>query len=203
MRLTSILVASATVALTGCPDIENPGDGDNVEEVITTVKLSFAPEGGGTPLVFSNADPENDGSRVIDPIALDLGTNYALTVQFLNELEDPAEDITVEVKDEGVEHQIFIYGSGVQSPATATDDGHLIDVAYADTDDNDLPVGLENTVDAVTAGTGELKLMLRHLPPESDTVVKVEGLAADFANDGSAGIPGDVDVDVTFPITVE
>lgn len=203
MRLSLIFAVSATVALTGCLDVEDPGTGPGEQEVITTVTLSFAPEGGGAPLVFSHADPENDGGPVIDPIALDLGTNYALSVQFQNELEDPAEDITVEVKDEGFEHQVFIYGSGVQSPATATNAGALIEVAYTDTDDNDLPVGLDNSVGAISAGTGELKLMLRHLPPENDTVVKVDGLAADFANDGSAGIPGEVDADVTFPITVE
>ena len=203
LRLSSLLAVTATAAaLTGCIDVDDP-EQVGEQEVITTVTLTFTPVGGGTALVFSHADPENDGGPVIEPIALALETTYDLAVQFENELSDPAEDITLEVADEGDEHQVFVYGSGVEGPATAANANKLITVAYDDTDENGLPVGLDNSVVAVAAGTAELKLMLRHLPEEDDVAVKVEGLAGDFANSGSSGIGGDVDADVTFPLTVE
>ena len=189
------------VALTGCPDIENPDENINEGEVITTVELTFTPAAGAA-LVFTHADPENDGAPVINPIVLPVGA-YTLGVRFLNELEDPAEDITEEVNEENDQHQVLVYGSGVESEATGDNAAALATVSYDDEDANGLPVGLAHTVDATTAGTAELQLMLRHLPPENDTVAKVASIAADFASGGSAAIGGEVDVDVTFPLTVQ
>ena len=195
------LALTLPVALAGCPDIENPGENINDVEVITTIELTFTPAAGAA-LVFSHADPENDGAPVIDPIVLPIGA-YTLGVRFLNELEDPAEDITVEVNAESDEHQVLVYGSGIDSEATGDNAAALAAIDYDDEDTNGLPVGLAHTVDATTAGTAELQVMLRHLPPENDTAVKVDSIAADFASGGSTGIGGEVDVDVTFPLTVQ
>ena len=189
------------VALVGCPDIETPDQEGNEQEVITTVELTFTPAAGAA-LVFTHADPERDGAPVIDPIVLPVGA-YTLGVRFLNELEDPAEDITEEVNEENDEHQVLVYGSGVESEATGDNAAALATVSYDDEDANGLPVGLVHTVDATTAGTAELQLMLRHLPPENDTAAKVASIAADFASGGSTGIGGEVDADVTFPLTVQ
>jgi hypothetical protein len=189
--------------VTACPDVEKPDDNVNAEEVITTVELTFTPAAGGAPLVFAHADPENDGDPVIDAITLPVGS-YALGVRFLNELEDPAEDITVEIRDEeSDEHQVLVYGAGVQSPATGDNAAALAEVAYDDEDANGFPVGVAHTLEATTAGTAELKVMLRHLPPENGVAVKNTTIAADFAAGGSAGIGGEVDVDVTFPFTIQ
>lgn len=189
------------IALVGCPDIENPDDTLNDGEVITTVELTFTPT-AGAPLVFSHADPENDGAPVIDPIVLPIGA-YTLGVRFLNELEDPAEDITVEVEAEGDQHQVLVYGSGVQSEATGDNAAALAVIGSDDEDENGLPVGLAHTVDATSAGTAELQVMLRHLPPENGTAAKTDTVAADFASGGSTAIGGEVDADVTFPFTVQ
>lgn len=192
----------ALLPLVGCPDVTDPGD-ENEEEVITTVTLTFSPEGGGADVVAKHADPENDGAPVIDPITLTNGTVYALAIAFTNELEDPAEDITAEVEEEGADHQVLIYGGAVAGPAAGDPAGAVVDHAYDDTDDNGFPVGLANTVTASAVGSGDFKVMLRHMPPEDDVAVKNATVAADFAAGGSAGIGGDVDVDVTFGLTVE
>ena len=189
------------VALAGCPDIENPDDNINDGEVITTVELTFTPAAGAA-LVFTHADPENDGAPVIDPIVLPVGA-WTLGVRFLNALEDPAEDITVEVQAESDEHQVLVYGSGVASEATGDNAAALAAIGYDDEDTNGLPVGLAHTVDATTAGTAELQVMLRHLPPENGTAAKNDAVAANFASGGSTAIGGDVDADVTFPFTVQ
>lgn len=195
------LATAAALALAGCPNVEDPTRTENEEEVITTVKLAFTPDGGGTALEFAFADPENDGSPVVDDVTLASGTTYTMTVAFLNELETPAEDITAEVDAESDEHQVFVYGSGVSGPATAENEAALVTHAYADTDANDLPVGLSNTVVATTAGTAELKVMLRHLPVENGTAPKVADLAAVLAAGDT--LPGEPDVDVTFNLIVE
>lgn len=196
-------IVAATLAMTGCPNPEDVTPPPNPQEVITTVTLTFTPDGGGAEMVFSHADPENDGSPVVDAIELAADENYDLTVKFINELAEPAEDITEEVDGESDEHQIFVYGSGVEGPATKPNANKLVTIAYADTDANSLPIGLTNTVVTDATGTAELKIMLRHLPPEDGTAVKAEGLAADFAEGGTTAIGGDVDVDLTFPLTVE
>jgi hypothetical protein len=188
-------------ALAGCPDIEKPDEPINEREVITTVELTFTPAAGAA-LVFAHADPENDGAPVIDPIVLPVGA-YTLGVRFLNELEDPAEDITEEVQEESDEHQVLVYGSGVESEATGDNAAALAAIGYDDEDANALPVGLAHTVVATTAGTAELQLMLRHLPPENGTAAKSDAVAGDFASGGSVAIGGEVDADVTFPFTVQ
>lgn len=208
---SSLFVAALSLGLSvGCADGMTGGDGgvtdpgeENEEEVITTVELTFTPQGGGTALTFTWADPEDDGSPVIDSIVLMDADDYDLTVRFLNELEDPAENITEEIEEEDDEHQIFVYGSGVEGPGTATNANKIVTHAYSDTDDGGLPVGLSNTIVTDGTGTGEFNLMLRHLPPESGTAVKVADLADTFASDGAGGLPGDTDVDVTFPIEVQ
>ncbi len=201
VSLAASLASAVALTLVGCVDVENPDTDVNPEEVITTVKLTFTPNGGGTALEFAFADPENDGSPIVDEIVLDNGTAYTMAVAFLNELEDPAEDITVEVEEESDEHQVFVYGSGVSGPATGDNAAALVTHAYADTDESDLPLGLSNTISATTAGTAELKLMLRHLPVENDTAQKVAGLAAVLAAGDT--LAGESDVDVTFPLVVE
>ena len=196
------LTAFATLTITmGC-DVSNPDPPDDEQEVITTVRLTFTPAGGGDAVVAAYADPENDGDPVIDDITLDSGVTYALTLTFENELEDPAEDITEEIEEEDEDHQVLLYGNAVSGPA-ADNAGAILTHSYDDEDDNGFPVGLANTIVANAAGTGELQVMLRHLPPESDTAVKDADIAADFASGGSAGIPGDVDVDVVFDVTVQ
>lgn len=198
--LTAVL--SATFALTGCFDVENPDDGENEGEVITRVALTFTPDGGGDAVVAAFADPENDGNPTIDPITLENGTAYTLALTFENQLADPVEDITAEVAEEADEHQVFVYGSAVEGPATGDNAAAVVTHAYADEDDAGLPIGLENTITATAAGSGEFKVMLRHLPAEDGVAVKVAGLAEAFATDGNA-IAGDADVDVTFDLTVE
>jgi hypothetical protein len=202
MKLSLTLVPLLTIGLAACGDPGHDHDHGNEAEVITTVVLRFLPSGGGSALEFTWADPEDDGSPVIDDITLADADDYDVTVSFLNELEDPAEDITAEVEDESDQHQVFFTGSAVKGPATGTAVG-LVTHAYADEDVNGLPVGLENTFTTDTTGNGELIVTLRHMPPENDSPVKLDGAAEDVAAGGFASIGGDNDAQVTFNLTVE
>lgn len=190
-------------ALGACSDVEGDDHDHNENEVITTVRLSFRPVGGGDATIYVWADPENDGDPVIDPISLSDATDYVLEAAFLNELEDPAEDLTIEVADESDEHQVFLVGSGVEGPATGENPDAVVGVAYDDEDASGDPIGLVHSVETLGAGDGELTVVLRHLPPEDGAVVKGPGLAETVAEQGFAAIGGDDDVNVTFPISVE
>ncbi len=190
--------------LSGCQGtVETPDPEGNEEEVITAVELTFTPTGGGSSFVAMWEDPENDGSPIIDDIVLAEGEEYALEISFLNQLEDPAEDITEEVAEEADEHQVLIYGSAVDGPGSDIGATAIVTHAYDDEDSAQLPIGLSNTLSATGPGDGVLSIMLRHVPPENGTAVKTDTLAADFAEGGTNEIGGGVDADVDFAITVE
>ena len=198
LGLFSLITLSAA-----CNDVNNHNGGDNEGEVITTVALSFTPQGGGDALEFTWSDPENDGSPVIDDIVLSDANDYDVTVSFLNELVSPAEDITVEVADESDQHQVFLTGDGVEGPATGDNAGAVVTHAYADEDANGLPVGLANAFTTAAVGSASLIVTLRHLPLENGSAVKVAGLAEEVASGGFSSIGGEIDAQVTFPIEVQ
>lgn len=198
-----IRIAPLLLLLSACSDVEEHDHDHHEHEVITTVTLTFTSQTDGSILEYSWADPEYDGSPVIDDVVLLDADDYDLSVSFLNELEDPAEDITPEIEDEGDEHQVFLTGSALQGPATGTNADAFVEHAYADEDDGGLPVGLENTITTLASGSGELTVTLRHLPLESDQEVKVDGLAEAVASGGFGAIGGENDAQVTFNIEVE
>lgn len=178
---------------------DDHGHDHNESEVITRVELTFAPDGGGDTVMAAFSDPDGDGgmSGTADPITLAANTTYTVTVTFANELEDPAEDLTSEIRDEAEEHQVFFAGDAV---------GSLLTHTYADMEstygDNavgdDLPVGLSNAIVAGDAGTGSLIVQLQHLPEVNGEPVKVAGLADMFDS-----LPGEPDASVSFAVTVQ
>ncbi len=189
-------------------DHDHDHDHDHDNEVISRVVLTFTPEGGGAPLSFEFDDPDGDGgvSGTADRVELDAGTAYTLSLAFENALVDPPESITEDIEAEAEEHLILLSGdlSGPGStPATA-----LLTHTYGDAESDyganavgeDLPVGLVNTITATTAGSGELRVMLRHLPDVDGAPQKSGSLPADFA--AGMDLAGSVDVDLTFELVV-
>ena len=199
--LVSILFS--LLLFTSCDDVDHDHDHDHDQEVITTVVLSFTDGSGTDPQTFEWADPENDGSPIVDDIVLTAGNSYSVSIAFLNELEEPAEDLTEEIADEADEHQIFFTGSAVQGPATGTNAEAIVEHSYADEDSSGLPLGLQNTLATLGTGSGELVLTLRHMPLENGASVKVAGVAEEVATGGFESIGGDNDVQITFAIEVQ
>lgn len=199
--ISSVLLMS----LTGCADVEKEDDDhhDHNHGLPTTAILTFT-DAGGAESSFTWVRIDEHDEAVVDTVVLAVEDGpYTLSVEIWNEAEDPAEDITPEILQYDDEHQFFFTGDAVVGPATGDNADALIDHAYADEDANGLPLGLDNTADAIAAGEGSMDVMLRHLPPENGQAVKVEGMAATVAEEGFSGIGGDIDIDVTFPVLVE
>lgn len=159
----------------------------NEEELITTVTLTFTNTANAQDVVtanFRDLDGEGGNAPTIDGITLSANATYTLTVQFLNELETPAEDITEEVEEEDEEHQVFFVAGG----------GAAFTYAYGDEDGNGNPLGLTGTATTGAAGSGNLQVLLLHEPNKSASGVS----AGDPANAG-----GESDVDVTFSLTIQ
>ena len=198
-----IAFVAATFLVSGCTDVEHDHDHDHDHEVMTTVVLNFTDDDSGDLLTFQWADPEDDGDPVIDDIALMDGSSYSLSIQILNELEDPVEDVTTEIGDEADEHQFFFTGSAVQSLSTGTNDDAVVEQSYDDEDDDGLPLGLDNSITTLGVGSGDFVVTLRHLPEENGAAVKVAGMAEDVASGGFESIGGANDVQVAFDLTVQ
>ena len=106
---TSAFYALLTLAMLGCSDDDTTPEIINEDELITTVILTLTPD-SGDQVVLTTIDLDGDGPD--EPVTTVVGsfsenTQYQGAVQFLNETEDPAEDITQEVIEEADEHQVF------------------------------------------------------------------------------------------------
>ena len=167
-----------------CSDSDDPVI-INEEELITTVRATLIPEGGGTEVILESVDLDGDGPN--DPVltvsgAFNPNTTYAGTLKILNEAESPAEDITLEILEEDEDHQFFF--SFTNEIATAT---------YSDQDSNGNPVGVTFDLLTGTAGSGSFTVILRHEPNKAAENVNT----GDITNAGGA-----TDVEVIFTITV-
>ncbi len=188
--------------LAACADVAGGGGGGDEQELITTVQLGFTTVGGAPPIDATWSDADLDGTPEVSPAVLAAGEGYQLTVAFFDEASNPVVDITAEVEAEGDEHQVFLTGTGVQSPSTGAVEGALLDIAYADTDAGALPLGLLHEVGSLAVGSGEIVVTLQHLPPQDGVAVKVAGLEGVVATDGLGTLPGETDVSVAIPFEV-
>lgn len=174
------LLLSATLFTVSCKDEEVDAEEEN--ELITTVKLNFT--SGGTTQSFKYSDTDGDGGKAptIDAISLKPNTTYTLTVEVLDESKSPAGNITEEVKEESDEH-LFVY-----TPTPSS----LLTYTYGDKDVNNFGIGLTGTARTNAAGTGKLKVQLRHQPPVSGKATK-----------NGTPTPGSDDINVDFNVTVQ
>ena len=160
----------------------------NEQEVITTLNYTLTPE-SGTPIILSFRDLDGDGGN--EPIMSDgtlaSGMSYIGSMELLNELEDPAEDITLEVAEEELEHQFFYETS---FPTELSD----VNIAYNDLDEEGNPIGLSTVLTTGEMGSGTITVTLRHEPNKDAAGVS----SGDIANAG-----GETDIEVTFNVEIQ
>jgi len=173
--------ALLSIAMIGCSDDDTAPEVINDEELITTVILTLTQE-SGDQVVLTTVDLDGDGpdepeTTVVGNFAEN--TQYTGAVQFLNETEDPAEDITEEVIEEAEEHQVFYTIS----------EGLNITTTYVDFDSNDNPLGVNITLETGEASSGSLTVTLRHEPVKP--------------NDGLDSAGGETDIATSFDVNIE
>ncbi len=176
-----IITLLGVTTLVSCSKDDGPV---NEEEVITTVTTTLT--NGANVITLRSRDLDGDGPNApVVTVSGNLTTNttYTGTVSFLNEIASPTEDITVEVLEEGVDHQLFF-----QAPTA------LGTFTYSDTDANGKPIGLQFTLVTGNASSGNLLVTLRHEPNKSAVGVA----AGDITNAAGA-----TDAAVTYPVVVQ
>ncbi|MGJ8685465.1 MAG: type 1 periplasmic binding fold superfamily protein [Nonlabens sp.] len=180
--IKTLAILSTLSFFASCSDDDAP-QVINEEEVITTVEYTLTNTADATNVVvYKSVDADGDGPN--PPIVTTTGvlmanSSYMGSVQFLNEAESPAENITEEVEGESDEHEVF-YIASIPDVMIAKDD---VDV-------NGNPLGVMTTFQTGAVSTGNLTVVLRHEPMKP--------------NDGSlSNAGGETDVQVVFDLTIQ
>ncbi len=187
---TLALLLALPVVFSACKDDkkDDPKPDNQDNELITTVRYTLTPVGGGAAITAQYRDIDGDGgtapvftySAGATKLLLAKSKTYTGEILLLDESKSPVDTISNEVLEEANEH-LFIYK--VAPPA-------LFTVVRTDFDTNTptpLPLGLQTTLaTTATADTGTLQIILKHQP--------------DVKN--GTETPGDTDVDVSFPVEV-
>nr|WP_315158769.1 type 1 periplasmic binding fold superfamily protein [uncultured Flavobacterium sp.] len=176
--------------LLGACHADDPIEPVNEVEFITTVRLVFTPENGGKNVVLEFKDLDGEGANapvITVSSSFEKAKTYSGAITFKNELITPAIDITREIVQEALEHQMFYQTTGSLNPLT-----------YATTQSNfdakGKPLGLQSVFRTTGAATGILRVTLKHGPNKS---------APNVANGSITNAGGATDAQVDFNITVE
>lgn len=177
IKLLAVLFIS-TLVFTSCEDDhDDDHDHGSDEELITTVLYTLTDGNNTIVLEWEDLDGDTGNAPTISSGTLTANTSYTGSIQLLNRTESPAEDITLEVRAEGDEHEFF-YTNTAGLTITKTDT------------DGTNPVGIETSLSTGAAGSGSLTIVLKHEPTKP--------------NDGTAAnAGGSTDVQVTFPISIQ
>ncbi len=184
LKLPFALLIGFAVLITSCR--KDDPEPENEEELITTVRLTFASVTAGSPVIAKWRDLDGTGGNppTVDPITLQRGVTYNTTIQVLDETKTPAGNLNEEIEREANEHQFFFTTSGLTG----------MTIAYDDTDGNNRPIGLRNRVTTSNnAATGTLTVILRH---------ELNKTAAGVANGDITNAGGDTDIQTAPPFQV-
>ena len=184
-KLQFIALALFTATLfSSCSD-DGHDHGTNEEELITTVITTLT--SGNQTITLTSKDLDGNGPNA--PVVttsgdLTVNTNYTGSIQFLNESVSPSIDITKEIKEEGLEHQIF-YQSAASIGA----------FTYTDADTKGKPIGLAFTLrTAASPTTGTITVVLKHEPNKS---------ASGVAGGSMTNAGGSTDASVTYNVVLK
>lgn len=177
--LIKYILIPSIIFTVGCKrnidDPEDPHD-HNEEELITTVELHFTNSAGSHIMAtWSDIDGPGGTDPVIDSLFLDTNSVYDVSIEFLNESGEEAEDMTHEIEEEDDEHLICF---------DVPSDNLTIDRTDSD---GTFEVGLMSKWTTSEATIGSVTISLKHQPD---------------VKDGTC-VPGETDVEVTFPMVIE
>ncbi len=199
LRRFALLPLLAALLLATACDSNDPDeeDGAGEVEVITLVRLTLTPQGGGSEFsVDANFD---ERGVFLNAATLNLmpGTTYDVSIDLQNTTETPPESITAEIRDEEPDAHRFFY----------TAEGDVSDNVAVTILDNDSPQGAGDPLGllfriVVTDGvgdTGTFRVKLRHYEEDAN-------LPADKRNDTAtaperSGVVEN-DVDFVYPVVI-
>jgi len=183
-RVNTLLlsVVSFLVPVTSCNNGEQNVAPTDDNEAITTATLTLTNKANSNDVVTATVENLNttaDFSKAT--LNLKANTIYTGVISLLDKTKTPALDATTEIKEKANEH-LFVY-----TPTPAS----LLTITLTDKDTNPAPgpypIGLTTEIKTGSAGSGKLKVVLRHQPN---------------AKNGQA-TPGTSDLDTDFTVVVQ
>lgn len=182
VKIQLIWLACVVLLAGACKKDEEEVAPTDDNEAITTAILTLTNKTLPSDVVTATIDNLNttaDFSKAT--LNLKANTMYAGVITLLDKTKTPALDVSAEVKGEANEHLL------VYTPTPA----NLLTVTVTDKDTNPAPgpypLGLTTDILTGNAGSGKLKLVLRHQP--------------DVKN--GSPTPGTSDLDVDFTVTIK
>ncbi len=176
------LLGLITLLAIGCSKDEQHVAPTDDNEAITTVTLRLINKAVSSDTItatIENLTTNADFSKAT--LNLKANTIYTGAITLLDKTKTPTLDATEEIREKTNEH-LFVY-----TPST----GLALTITLTDKDTNPapgpFPVGLITEMKTGTAGSGKLKVVLRHQPNVKD------GTSA----------PGSSDLDTDFPVTIQ
>lgn len=180
IKLFALLLISSFAFSSCSDDHDDHHDHGSEEELITTVTYTLTNGNDVVTLKFTDLTGGNINDATYEVSGpLTANSTYTGVLKLENATESPAENITLEVKAEGDEHEFF-FASTIAG----------ITFEKTDMDGNGNPIGIETSVSTGNAGTGTMTIVLKHEPTKPN-------------NGTSANAGGSTDVEVTFNISVQ
>jgi hypothetical protein len=152
----------------------------NEVEVITTMIVTLVGDEDGSIVIMQIQDLDGNGPNIpiITSNPLSPYTTYNVNLEFLNELEDPAENYTYEIIEEGIDHQIFV----------SLNNGSDVSINNFNLDENGNILGTQFQLTTGSVGEGTITITLVHEPMKP--------------NNGLDSAGGSIDIQVTFDVLV-
>ncbi len=147
------------------------------QEVVTTIKVKFTDAAGNAKtFTWEKKDPNSAAAPIVDTIKLVSNKSYTGELTIFNASVNPVSDLTQEIRDKKADH-LFVFRSASSS----------LNITITDLDANQKPVGLTTTWIGQAISTGNVNILLKHLPDKT---------AANPETTGST------DIDAIFPIKI-
>jgi hypothetical protein len=198
----TLLGLALVLGLTACDSNDPSGEeGAGDAEVISNVTITLTNADDASDTVTADAVFNEAGELTSPPrpVQLQAGATYEGTIAFENRFaSEPAEqDITAEVREEAVEHQVFYVLSGAAADdvtVTVTDrETDYVSDSSNNMPRSNVPVGLTYTVDVADSPSGSeatLRVVLGHYDERAKTDSETVG-----------DVP-EIDVDVDFGLLI-
>ncbi len=167
------LISGLTV--TGCKK-----DPETVQENITRIEIHLTGANGfDRKFEWSDPDGGDASNATVETIVIpaSAGATIQCYLHVYDDTKTPGEDLTDEIEAESADH-LFVFNVT----------GASIGVAYDDTDSNGKSLGIQTLWTKGAASTGSVNIKLYHEPTDKDNL-------------NAPG--GEVDFDVSFPVTVQ
>lgn len=183
VKKSLLLLIPVALLAAACKKDEQNVTPSDPNEAITTATLTLTSK--ATPAESVTATIENlnttaDFSKAT--LTLKANTTYTGVVTLLDKTKTPTLDVSNEVKGEANEH-LFVY---TFTPAASSPASLSVTITDRDTNPSPYPLGLATEMRTGAAGTGKLKVVLRHQPN---------------AKNGTP-TPGTTDLDTDFNVVV-